>query len=70
MSSSDECLGTSQFIVKKLVVRSKRKGRRWEELQGGSIGGAGEKELEMRSWRIGAGEKGLESRDEEMECRS
>ena len=24
----------------------------------------------MRSWRIGAGEKGLESRDEEMECRS
>ena len=34
-----------------------------EELQGGSIGGAGEKELKMRSRRIGA-------RDEELERRS
>ena len=58
MSSSDECLGTSQFIVKKLGVRSKRKGE------------AGEKEQEMRRGRIGAGEKELESRDEELERRS
>ena len=70
VSSSKECFWTSQFIVKKLGVRSKRKGRRWEELQGGSIGGAGEKELEMKSWRIGAGEKELESKDEELERRS
>ena len=77
VSSSNECFWTSQFIVEKLGVRTwgakgKEGGSRKkiEELQGGSIGGAGEKEQEMRSRRIGAGEKELESRDEELERRS